>query len=225
MSSRGPRRTVRGLRALALGAPALFVVWWLVTRSDPAPSAYEDALDRALAPVIAQRDVQAKLRAASSGQARQLAREFSERSIPYLGPRDLELWQSIRVRVAKSSPTACARLWRGGSSDFFGPAVVALHDDALDLYTEMLGRALALRLERKPPPEPAPGALGRGLAAIAALLPEQERASFEADLKRSDLPDGRACQLFLTISTKTEQLEPGQRSDFLRALAKDLQAP
>src|SRR6478735_2237485 len=98
MSSRGPRRTVRGLRALALGAPALFVVWWLVTRSDPAPSAYEDALDRALAPVIAQRDVQAKLRAASSGQARQLAREFSERSIPYLGPRDLELWQSIRVR-------------------------------------------------------------------------------------------------------------------------------
>ncbi|HYP89876.1 MAG TPA: hypothetical protein VEQ59_17025, partial [Polyangiaceae bacterium] len=106
-----------------------------------------------------------------------------------------------------------------------GPAVAALNDDALELSTEMLGRALALRLEQKTPPAPVPGALGRGLAAIAALLPAAERARFEADLARHDLSDARACELFLTVSTLTESLEPASRSEFLRALASSLQAP
>jgi hypothetical protein len=212
----------RALRWLVLALPAVLVIGWFWGRPPQGGSAYDDALDRALAPVMAQREVRAKLGAASPSQARLLARQLAASSIQYLAPRDLELWQSVRLAVARESPAACARLWKGGNAEFLGPAVVALGSDTLESYTEMLGRGLALRLERKPPPEPSAGALERGLEAISAQLPAEQRASFSADLKRSDLSDARACELFIRISSATEKLEPDERTDFLRALAKAL---
>jgi len=222
MSARDASPPKRALRWLLLLAPAALTSWWFWSRPSPVASAYEEALDRALAPVMAQREVQAKLGAASAGQARLLARQFAASSIQYLGPRDLELWQSVRLAVARASPDACARLWKGGSTEFLGPAIVGLGDETLDAYTEMLGRALALRLERKPPPEPAAGAVEHGLAAISAELAPGERAAFDTDVKRRDLSDARACELFLDVSTGAQKLEPGARTDFLRALAKEL---
>lgn len=224
MSSRRPRIAFRVLRALALVAPALWLGWWLWGRPRPAPTPFEVALDRALEPILTSRDLGAKLHAATSGQVRLMAREAAQTSIPYLAPRDLELWQDIRLRVARSSSAACARLWQGGATEFFGPAVAALGDDTLREYTEMLGRGLSLKLERKPPPEPSPGALARGLSAIGSALPALERARFEQDLPRRDLPDVRACELFVAVSTGAQQLEPAARTDFLRALAKGLLA-
>lgn len=224
--SRGPqsRRSI-AVRAVVLLAPAVLVGWWFSTRARRAPSPYDEALDRALAPVMEQRDVKSKLGAASPTQARLLARQLAELSIQYLSPRDLELWQDVRLAVARSSPAACARLWQGGSNDFFGPAVAALGPETLEAYTEMLGRGLALRLEHKPPPEPSSEALARGLAAIAETLPDGERARFEADVKRRELPDARACELFLTLSSGTQKVGPAERGDFLRALAKALELP
>jgi hypothetical protein len=222
MSSRDPSHLKRALRWLALVAPAALTIWWFWTRPAPTVSAYDEALDRALAPVMTQREVQAKLGAASPAQARQLARQFAASSIQYLAPRDLELWQSVRLAVARASPAACARLWKGGPTEFLGPAIVGLGDETLDAYTEMLGRALALRLERKPPPEPPAGAVERGLAAISAQLPAEQRARFMTDVERRDLTDARACELFLTVSSGTEKLEPALRSELLRALAKEL---
>lgn len=219
---RRPSTQGRVLRWLALLAPATLAAWWLANKPKPAASAYDDALDRALAPVMAQREVQAKLGAASRTQARLLARELSAISVQYLAPRDLELWQRVRLAVARASPSDCARLWKGGKADFLGPAIALLGDDTLEQYTEMLGRALALRLERKPPPEPPPGAIERALKAISARLSPEQRERFEADVKRRDLSDARACELYLTVSTLTEQLEPAARTDFLRALAKEL---
>lgn len=222
MSSASLRRSFRAARWLLLSVPAILVGWWLWGAPRSSPSSYDEALDRALEPVLASRELGAKLGAASPAQVRLVAREAAQTSIQYLAPRDLELWQAMRLRVARSSPAACARLWQGGSADFFGPAVAALGDEPLRQYTEMLARGLALRLERKPPPEPSPGALDRGLDAIARALPERERGSFRGDLGRRDLPDDRACQLFLAVSSATERLEPAARTDFLRALAKGL---
>ncbi len=222
MSSRSQGRSLRAIRLLALSVPALLVGWWFWVGPRASPSSYDEALDRALEPVLAGRELGAKLGAASPAQVRLVAREAAQTSIRYLAPRDLELWQEVRLRVARSSRAACSRLWQGGSTDFFGPAVAALGDEPLRQYTEMLGRGLALRLERKPPPEPSAGALERGLDAIANLQPEPGRARFRADLSRRDLDDARACELFLAVSTGTERLEPGARTDFLRALAKGL---
>jgi hypothetical protein len=85
-----------------------------------------------------------------------------------------------------------------------------------------LARGLALRLERKPPPQPSPQAIGRATRAIAQALPTEQREPFLADLGRSDLSSQRACELFLTLSTGAEKLAPVERIDFLRALAKEL---
>jgi hypothetical protein len=150
-------------------------------------SRFDDALDRALAPVMEQREVQLKLGAATPSQARLLARELAQRSIQYLAPRDLEIWQATRVRVARASPGACAKFWLGGDQALLGPAIAALGDEALDAYVEMLARALALRLERKPAPLPTAHAIERGFAAIAAGLPPEARAAFENDVERRDL--------------------------------------
>jgi len=222
MSSRSQSRSLGAVRLLALSVPAVLLGWWFWGGSRASPSSYDEALDRALEPVLAGREIGSKLGAASPAQVRLVAREAAQSSFQYLAPRDLELWQEIRSRVARASPAACARLWQGGATDFFGPAVAALGDEPLRQYTEMLGRGLALRLERKPPPEPSPGALERGLDAIASAQPEAERARFRADLRRRDLSDRRACQLFLGVSAGTERLEPAARTDFLRALAKGL---
>lgn len=189
----------------------------------PEPSSYEEALDRALEPVLSGRELGKILSASSPAQVRLVAREAAQTSIRYLAPRDLELWQQLRLRVARSSPAACARLWRGGRADFFGPAVAALGDETLAQYTEMLARGLALRLERKPPPEPTAGALERGIRAISAAQPEAERVRFTSDLERRDVSDARGCELFIELSSGTEALEPATRTDFLRALAKGLE--
>jgi hypothetical protein len=88
----------------------------------------------------------------------------------------------------------------------------------------MLARGLALRFEKKTPPGLSLGAIDRGLSTIASKLPDAERAGFEADVKRRDLGDARACQLFLLLGSGVQQLDPGERSEFLRALAGELQA-
>jgi hypothetical protein len=219
------KRKLSTIRALLLLAPVLFVAWWLWRRPTREISRYDDALDRALAPVMEQREVKAKLGAVTSAQARLLARDLAEQSIQYLAPRDLELWQATRARVAEASPARCAKLWKGGSTEFLGPAIAALGDDALDAYVAMLARALALRLERKPPPEPSVGALRQGFDAIAAQMPADAAASFRTDVARRELTDARACELFRSLSAGIQRLEPAQRVDFLRALAKALQAP
>jgi hypothetical protein len=145
--------------------------------------------------------------------------------VPYLAPRDLDLWAATRQRVARSSPRACARLWKGGDDSFLGPAIAELGDDALDAYTAMLARGLALRLERRPPPSVAPGSIQRGLRAIAEGLDPQTRVAFERDSARADVNDARACELFLSLADGAARLEQGLRTDFYRALAADLAAP
>lgn len=223
MIAEGQRRLNRVLLAIALAVPLGLSVWWLASRREPTPSSFDEALDRALLPVMQQRDVQTKLGAATPRQARLLARELAAGSIQYLAPRDLELWQSTRVRVARVSTAACAYLWKGGNPRYLGRAIAGLGDEALQAYTEMLARGLALRLERKLAPEPAQGAIQHGFAAAAALLPSEARAAFEVDVRRKDLSAARACELFLTLANGTEKLEPEARSDFLRALARELQ--
>ena len=214
-------------RPLLLLAPLGLVLWWFWARPPQpvAASRFDDELDRALLPVMQQREVQLKLGAATPTQARLLARELALRSVPYLAPRDLELWAETRQRVAARSKPACARLWKGGDEAALGPEIAALGDDTLDAYTDLLSRGLSLRLERKPPPQLSPGVIERGLAAVAAELPPEQRAAFERDVKRRDVDDERACQLFLTLSRGAAKLEPALRVDFYRALAAELQTP
>lgn len=225
MTSEGRRRLTRPLLGLMLVAPLVLSLWWLWSRPTHGTTRFDDALDRALAPVMANDEVQHKLSAATSTQARLLARQLAELSIQWLSPRDLELWQATRLRVAKSSPATCSRLWKGGDQSFLGSAIAALGDDALEQYTEMLARGFALRLERKPPPAVSTGAVANGFAAVAAQLPAEQRERFESDAKQRELSDARACELFLTLSNGIEQLQPAQRSDFLRGLAAELQTP
>jgi hypothetical protein len=212
-------------RAVLLLAPLGLSLWWLWTRQERAVSPFDDALDRALAPVLQQREVQSKLGAATSTQARLLSRELAQRSVHYLAPRDLELWQATRLRVARASKASCAKLWQGGNEAFLGPRIAELGPEALEAYVEMLARGFALRLERKPAPESSPGALSVGFGAVAAQLSPNLRPNFEQDLERRDLDDARACQLFLTLAEGLTKLEPAQRADFLRALAKALTSP
>lgn len=219
------KRKLSTIRALLLLAPVSFVGWWLWQRPTHESSRFDDALDRALAPVMEQREVKSKLGAVTSAQARLLARDLAEQSIQYLAPRDLELWQATRARVAEASPAACAKLWKGGNTEFLGPAIAALGDETLDDYVAMLARGLSLRLERKPPPEPSVTALSQGFVAIAAHMPAEAGAAFQADVAQRELTDARACELFRALSTGIDRLEPAQRADFLRALAKALQAP
>ena len=133
------------------------------------------------------------------------------------------MWASTRERVARSSPAACAHLWKGSDQVAIGRAIAALGPEVLEPYVEMLARGFALRLERKPPPQPPPGAIERGFAAAAAALPTEARAAFAADSRRSDVTDARACELFLTVSQAATRLEPVHRVDFLRALAAQLE--
>jgi hypothetical protein len=223
MSPQAPRRVSRVLLTLALIVPAVLLLWWLYSRPKPVRSSFDEALDRALAPVMEQREVHEKLRAAGPAHARPLARELARASVPYLAPRDLELWASTRERVARSSPAACANLWKGSDDVAIGQAIAALGPEVLQPYVEMLARGFALRLERKPPPQPPPGAIERGFAAASAELPTEARAAFAADVRRSDVTDERACELFLTVSRALTRLEPAARVDFLRALAAQLE--
>jgi hypothetical protein len=223
MASEGQRRLSRVVLVPLLLAPLVLALWWISTRSERGPSHFDDVLDAALLPVMQQREVQQKLRTATATQARLLARELAQRSVPYLSPRDLELWAATRARVARASKPDCAHLWKGGDETFLGPAIAALGEPTLDSYVDMLARGLALRLEQKPPPSVSAGALDRGFAAIAGQLPAEARERFQTDVKRRDIGDDRACELFLTLSRGAEKLEPALRTDFYRALSGALE--
>lgn len=219
------RNAGRAVRGTALLIPLVLAGYWLWNRSARTPSRFDDALDRALSPVVQASGLGRELGSMSASQARILSRDLARRSVAYLGARDLEEWGATRARVAQASPVACAHLWKGGDDTFFGPAVAELGPEALEQYTQLLGRALALRLEQKSPPPAVPGVLGRGFAAIAEQLPDDARAKFEADARRSDVNDARACELFLTLSSGAAKLEPTLRVEFYRALAAELQVP
>lgn len=212
----------RSLLALLLLAPTAGVVAWLSARREPPRSRFDDALDRALSPVIEQSDGRTKLGLSSSRQARAVARALAKRSIPYLAARDLALWADTRERVAATSTPACAKLWKGGDDAFFGPALASLGDEPLQQYVEMLGRALALRLEGKTPQQAKPDALAHGFEQIAAAMPEPLRESFAADVRRRDVSDARACELFRALSQGAAKLDPAVRSDFYRELSREL---
>jgi hypothetical protein len=223
MTPERQRQRARVFRGSLLAVPLVLVAGWLWTRPERAGTRFDDALDQALAPVLQQSDVQQTLGAAGSTRAtRVLARESAQRSVAFLAPRDLELWAATRAQVAQASKPACARLWKGGDEALFGATLAELGSDALQDYAQMLARALALRLERKPPPAFASDVVQRGFAAVAAQLPASERAPFEADVQRRDVSDERACQLFVTLSRGAEKLEPALRVDFYRALASQL---
>jgi len=230
MTTEGQPRTGRVLRGALLLVPLLLACWWLWSRPRQGESPFDDALDSALAPVMRQSELLQEFRNLTRAQARLLARDLAARSVPDLGARDLELWAATRARVARASQPACARLWKGGDDDFLGPAIADLGPEVLDAHVEMLARALALRLEllrlqRKPEPPASVATIQRGIAAIAAQLPAAERAAFEQDVGRPDVSDVRACQLYLTVSTGAESLEPQQRREFYRALASALPVP
>ena len=223
MSSEGQRRTGRVMRGIVLVVPLVLAGVWLSNRPAPGGSRFDEALDRAVAPVMQQTDLPKKLGAVTSTQARLLSRELAERSVPYLGPRDLELWAATRLSVARASPAACARLWKGGDDALLRSAIGALDHEALETYTQMLARGLALRLEGKPVPGLVPGIIDRGFAAIAEQLPPDTRRQFQDDVHRPDVSDERACQLFLLLGSGAEKLDPILRIDFYRALASALQ--
>lgn len=222
MTAPRSRRPGRVTLAVVLLVPLLLAGGWLLSRGDEPGSRFDVALDRALAPVLQQHEAELKVGAGTPTQARLLARVAAARSLQYLAPADLELWSATRLRVARASPRACAKLWQGGDAAFVGQVVAELGDDALESYTGMLARGLALRLERKPPPEPSPGAIQRGTRAIAEALAPAPRAAFLTDIGRADLSEARACELFLLLSTGAEKLPAPERADFLRALAKEL---
>lgn len=230
MTLQDPRHVGRVLRGAVLLVPLLLAGWWLWSRPDRGPSRFDDALDRALAPVMQQSELEQRVRLLTSSQARLVARDLAERSVPYLGPRDLELWAATRTRVARASLSACSNLWKGGDETFLGPAIADLGPDALDAYVQMLARALALRLEvlrlqQQPPPLPQSSVIERGFATIAKQLPADARAELEQNVNRRDVSDTQACRLFLTVSTGAEKLEPNLRADFYRALACALEVP
>ncbi len=222
MTAPRPRRSGRLILAVLLALPLLLLGLWLLRRDDAPAARFDAALDRALQPVLAQHQAALAVGASTPKQLRLLSREAAASSLQYLAPADLELWAATRLRVAQSSSDACARLWQGGDAAFVGRAVAELGDDALEAYTSMLARGLSLRLERKPPIEPAPGAIARATRAIADALPSEQRAAFLADVGRADLSPARACELFLTLSTGAQRLPPPTRIEFLRALAKEL---
>jgi hypothetical protein len=226
MAAADRHRTRRGWLLLALLGPLALSAWWFWRRPPQAsPSRLDAALDRAIAPVLEQHAAEARLRTSSARQVRVLARQLALDSVPYLvAPADLELWAALRLELARASPAACARLWKGADEAFLAQGLAALGDEKLRAYSELLARGLALRLERKTPPQVAPNALDRGLAAVEPLLPEQQRAGFAADSPRRQHDDPRACQLFLQLSTGAERLEQAQRTELYRALAAEPRA-
>jgi hypothetical protein len=228
MVAEGQLSAGRALRGGALLLPLLLVGWWLWSRPERGPSSFDDALDGALSPVIQRSELKQEVRLLTSTQARLVARDLAERSVPYLGPRDLELWAATRARVARASPQACSKLWKGGDAAFLGPAIADLGPEAVEAYAQMLARALALRLEvvrlqQEPPAQPSASAIEQGFAAIAARLPANAQAQFEQDVKRRDVSDEQACRLFLTVSDGAEGLEPRLRYELYRALAGALE--
>ena len=218
-------RGSRWLLVLTLAAALALCGWWLWARpSDGSRPAYEVALDRAIEPVLEQHAAEAKLGFSSPGQTRRLARQLALDSVPYLAPADLDLWAELRLEVANSSPAACAELWKGAADELVAQSIAALGEARLRAWSEMLARGLALRLERKPAPEPPPGSIERAVSAVAQQLPEPEREAFRADLSRAAPSDTRACQLFLSLSRGAQQLEPNLRIDLYRALSRQLRA-
>ena len=223
MTSEAPRRAGRVLRGVVLAVPLVIAAFWLFNRRAPKAPGFDEALDRALAPVMQQTDLPKKLGSVTSTQARLLSRELAERSVPYLGPRDLELWAATRLAVARASKLACARLWKGGDDALVRSAIGDLGPGPLESYTQMLARGLALRLEGRLVPRLVPGVIDRGFAVITEQLPPDAREQFRIDVHRADVSDERACQLFLALGRGAEKLEPSLRVDFYRALASALE--
>lgn len=218
-------RGSRWLLVLTLATALSLCAWWLWRRPpETARAVHEAALDRAIEPVIEQHAAEVKLGFSSPGQTRRLARQLALDSVPYLAPADLDLWAELRLEVANRSPAACAQLWKGGGDELLAHAMAALGEARLRAWSEMLARGLALRLTRKPAPEPAPDAIERAVAAVTEGLPPSERDAFRADISRSPPSDERACQLFLLLSRGAQRLEPNLRIDLYRALSRQLRA-
>ena len=65
-----------------------------------------------------------------------------------------------------------------------------------------------------------PVVVDRYLAHLGIVPPAPDDGS-----ERSDVSDERACELFLTLSSGADKLEPALRVEFYRALAAELQVP
>ncbi len=216
-SRRGPWLVV------ALAAPLAFSAWWLFGRPfAPSVEAYEAELDRALGVVLEQHAARAKLGFASAEQTRRLVRELSLDSVPYLAPADLDLWAELRLEVARSSRSACAKLWRGASDEFLGNAVAALGRERLRAWSELLARGLARRLEKATAPQPALSAIERAVEEVTRGMSEAERRAFRDDAEQRTLGEARSCELFLALSEGARRLAPAVRHDLYRALAREL---
>ena len=201
------RRAGRVLRVLALAVPLLLAVVWLWTRPAPVASPFDDALDCALAPVISQSEVGHKLGAASSSQARLLARELAQRSVHYLGARDLELWASTRIRAAHASKSACARLWKGRRGVDWPSHRRAGLDRAGGVRRDArAGVCAAPGTQAYAGVARGGGGRARGLRRSRLSYPPRSAARFETDVKRRDVDDARACELYLTLGNGAEKL-------------------
>jgi hypothetical protein len=218
------RRSLRWVLMLA-GAVLGVIAGQLLHPLRPPPqstSRVDAALDSALAAVLDHEDAQAKLSAPTRSVALLMLRARLARGVEYLSPRDLELWADYRLRVARSSTPACARMWQGGDNPFALQTLESFSDDDLQNWAELSARGVALSLEGKPAP-PFPGnVLPRGFAVIGSQLPSPAREAFQTDSARANLSEARACQMFQTLFGGAAQLEPQLRTDVYRALAHQL---
>jgi hypothetical protein len=179
----------------------------------------EATLDAALRELLDEPGLREQLVAKSPAAALVELRLRVLPSAEYLSARDLELWADVRLRIARASPEACAKLWRGGDNPAASLALETFSDGELREWAEMSARGVALSLEGKPPPAVASDTLARGLAAIAASLPPDVRQTFESDTRAAQLSEASACQAFVRLFSGARALPQPLQSELLRALA------
>lgn len=216
----GRRRTrLRlGLAGGALGLLGALLVRPL--RAPPVEPRAEAILNAELRKLLEQPGLREQLIAKSQGAALSELRLRVLTSAEYLSPRDLELWADARLRIARASPQACAKLWTGGDNPAASSALDTFSELELREWAEMSARGVALSLEGKPPPGVAPDALARGFAAVAATLAPDARQTFEADGRQAQLSEPRACRMFLLLFSGARSLPQPLQAEMLRALAQ-----
>ncbi len=208
--------------AIGIGAAAVLAGALLVRprpRPTQDPPRADAILDAALRELLEEPGLREQLIAKSPGAALLELRLRVLPSAEYLSARDLELWADVRLRIARASPQACAKLWKGGDNPAASLALETFSDGELREWAEMSARGVALSLEGKAPPAVASDALARGIAAIAANLPPDARRTFEADARDAQLSEPSACQAFLRLFSGARALPQPLQGELLRALA------
>lgn len=142
------------------------------------------------------------------------------RGMSMLPPDRLAEVNRIRIRLANASPEVCSSLWSGQNVESNTIRALATLDDAsMQRFIAVQIEAIRLGASDAGAPEIDPMATRNAVRAIAAGLPPERRAAFEAAVAaRQNVTPQAGCAAYLELATGLDGLPQDLRVGALRAM-------